>query len=57
MTGDRLDRMSETPLPQYEELLHGSSPGILDALDMTGVGEIDIAFERPPSYPHAATFD
>ncbi len=57
MTDDRLDRMSETSLPQDAELLHGSSPGILDALDLAGVGEIDIAFERLPSYPHAATFD
>jgi hypothetical protein len=30
---------------------------ILDALDFLGVGEVNIAFERTPSYPRPATFD
>ena len=33
------------------------SGGILDALDMAGVGDIDIAFERPVTYSRPATFD
>lgn len=33
------------------------SGGILDALDMAGVGDIEIAFERPVTYPCPATFD
>ena len=31
--------------------------GILDALDMVEVGEIEIAFQRPLSHPRPATFD
>jgi len=54
MTDDRGNRMPETPLPQDVEPPRRS---ILDALDMAGVGEIDIAFERSPSHPCPATFD
>lgn len=30
---------------------------ILDALDMEGVEDIEVGFERPVSYPRPATFD
>jgi hypothetical protein len=33
------------------------SDSILDVLDMERVGDIEIAFERPVSYPRSATFD
>ena len=57
MTDDRGDRTSETPLPHAAEPPRGFSANILDALDMDGVGEIDIAFERLPSHSRPATFD
>lgn len=57
MTDDRRDRMSEMPLPHDEKPPRGPWANILDALDMAGVGEIDIAFERPLSHPCPATFD
>ncbi len=57
MTDDRRDRMPETPLRQAAEPPRGPSANILDALDMEGVGEIEITFERPHSHPHPASFD
>lgn len=33
------------------------SDSILDALDMEGVGDIEITFDRPVSHPRPATFD
>lgn len=57
MTDDRGDQTSETLLPQAAEPPRGLSANILDALDMAGVGEIDIAFERSPSHPRPAMFD
>lgn len=51
------DDHGETLLPQAAEPHCSSSSSILDALDMAGVGEIDIAFERSPSHPRPATFD
>lgn len=57
MTDDRGDRTPETPLPQAAEPLRGFPANIFDALDMAGVAEIDIAFERPLSHPRPATFD
>jgi len=57
MTDDRRDRMPDMPLRQAAEPPRGSPFNILDALDMAGVGEIDIAFERPPSHPRPASFD
>ena len=57
MTDDRDNQMAETPLPGDAEPHHRPLINILDALDMVDVGEIDIAFERPLSHPHPATFD
>lgn len=57
MTDDRGNRMPERPLPDDVEPPCGLSVNILDALDMADVGEIDTAFERPPSHPRPATFD
>ncbi len=57
MTDDRRDRMPEPPLRQAAEPPRGPSANILDALDMGGVEDVDIAFERLVSYPHPASFD
>jgi hypothetical protein len=57
MINNRDNRMPETPLLQGAESFCGPSTNILDALDTDGVGEIDIAFERPLSHPRFATFD
>ena len=48
--------MAVLPYGAYERL--NAAPGtILDALDMDGVGEIDIDFERPATVPRAAPLD
>jgi len=57
MINNRDNRMPETPVPRDAELFYGPSANILDALDIDGVGEIDIAFERPLSHPRPVTFD
>lgn len=57
MTDDRDNGMPKTPLPQRAEPPRGLPANILDALVIDGVGEIDIAFERPPSHPRFATFE
>lgn len=57
MTDDRGDRTSKTSLRQVAEPPRGRSTNIFDALNMVGVGKIDIAFERPRSHPRPATFD
>lgn len=57
MTDDRGERTPETPLPQAAEPPRDPSTNILDALDMDGVGEIDIVFERRLSHPRPAAFD
>lgn len=44
------------PYAEYERLK--APPGnILDALDMDEVGDIEIDFSRPASFPRAVTFD
>lgn len=48
--------MAVLPYGAYESLRAGAGT-ILDALDMDGVGEIEIDFTRPPTHPRAATFD
>ena len=57
MTDDRSYRMSETLSRQVGDPPRGSSSSILDALDMDGVGEIDIVFERAVTHPQPARFD
>jgi len=57
MTDDRGNRIPETSLPQDAELPHDPPASIINALDMAGVGEINLAFERPISHPRPATFD
>jgi hypothetical protein len=57
MTDDRSNCMPETPLRQDAEPPRNLPANILDALDMDGVGEIDIAIERPLGHPRSATFD
>jgi prevent-host-death family protein len=48
--------MAVLPYGAYERLK--AAPGtILDALDMDGVGEIDVDFSRPATFPRPATFD
>ena len=44
------------PYDAYERL-KASTGNILDALDMEGVGDIDIDFTRPATFPRPATFD
>ena len=57
MTDDRGNRMPETLLPQDVEPPHDPPASIINALDMAGVGEINLAFERSISHPRPATFD
>lgn len=47
MIDDRNNRSFEAPLSPDLEALHGPLGNILDVLDMEGVGDIEIAFERP----------
>lgn len=44
------------PYAEYERL-KAPPANILDALDMDEVGDIEIDFSRPASFPRAATFD
>jgi prevent-host-death family protein len=48
--------MAVLPYGAYERLT-GTPGNILDALDMEGVGEIEIDFPRAKTLPRAATFD
>jgi len=57
MINNRGNRVPETPLPPDAGSFCGPSANILDALNMEGVGDIDIAFERPSSHPRPAMFD
>ena len=57
MTDDRGDRVFKALSLHDAEPPRDPSTNILDALDMDGVGEIDIVFERLPSRPRPATFD
>jgi hypothetical protein len=44
------------PFAEYERLK--APPGkILDALDMDEVGDIDVDFSRPATFPRPAVFD
>jgi len=44
------------PFAEYERLK--APPGnILDALDMDEVGDIEVDFTRPQSFPRPAVFD
>lgn len=44
------------PYAEYERL-KAPPANILDALDMDEVGDIEIDFSRPASFPRSATFD
>lgn len=57
MTDGRTDRVFRAPSRQEAEPPRDTPASILDALDMEGVGDIDIAFERPVSHPYPVTFD
>lgn len=57
MTDDRQNKKLGASAMDDEALPSRLSGGILDALDMAGVGDIDIAFERPVIYSRPATFD
>lgn len=48
--------MALMPYAEFERL-KGPPANILDALDMDGVGDIDIDFARPVSLPRPAVFD
>jgi len=57
MTDDRADPTLSAPLPKDAEPPRDTSASILDALDMEGVGDIEIAFERPVTRSRPAMFD
>lgn len=57
MTDDCADRAFRAPLPQDAAPPRDTSASILDALDMEGAGDIEIAFERPVICPRPAAFD
>jgi len=50
---------SAAPASSNDDADRSSEPcdSILDALNMEGVGDIEIAFDRPVSHPRPATFD
>jgi len=57
MSDDRQDRTPLTPAADDNEPSCRTSGGILDALNMAGVEDVEIAFERPISHPRAVSFD
>ena len=57
MTDDRADPTFRAPLLQDAEPPRDTSASILDALDMEGAGDIEIAFVRPVTRSRPATFD
>ena len=57
MTDDRQDRTPLAPAVDDDAPSGRSSGGILDALNMAGVEDVEIAFERPISHPRPASFD
>ncbi|WP_375429630.1 type II toxin-antitoxin system Phd/YefM family antitoxin [uncultured Sphingomonas sp.] len=48
--------MAVMPYAEFERL-KGPPANILDALDMEDVGDIDIDFARPVTFPRPALFD
>lgn len=57
MSGDERTGSSQRCKPSEKKLFCQPSDSIFDALDMDGVEEVDIEFERPASRPRPATFD
>jgi hypothetical protein len=57
MSDDRQDRTPLAPAADDNEPTCRTSGGILDALNMAGVEDVEIAFERPISYPRPVSFD
>ena len=56
MTDDRQDRTPLAPAADDDEPSRRPSGGILDALNMAGVKDVEMAFERPISHPRPASF-
>ncbi|WP_156350680.1 hypothetical protein [Sphingomonas sp. Leaf20] len=56
MTDNLQDRTPRAPAADDDEPYRRPSGGILDALNMAGVEDVDIAFERPISHPRPASF-
>jgi len=50
------DRTPLAPAADDDEPSRRPSGGILDALNMAGVEDVEIAFERPISHPRTASF-
>ena len=57
MSNDRQDRTPLAPAADDDEPSCRPSGGILDALNMAGVEDVEIAFERPISHPRPVSFD
>lgn len=57
MTDDHTDPTFRAPLLQDAEPPKDTSASVLDALDMEGAGDIEIAFERLVTRPRPAKFD
>ena len=56
MTNNLHDRTPLAPAADDDEPSRRPSGAILDALNMAGVEDVDIAFERPISHPRPASF-
>jgi len=57
MTDNLQDRTPLAPAADDDEPSRRPSGGILDALNMAGVEDVEIALERPISHPRPASFD
>jgi hypothetical protein len=57
MTYDGQDRTPLAPAANDDAPSCRPSGGILDALNMAGVEDLEIAFERPVSHPRPVSFD
>jgi len=57
MTDNLQDRTPRAPAADDDAPSFRPSGGILDALNMAGVEDVEIAFERPVSHPRPVSFD
>jgi hypothetical protein len=57
MTDDLQDRTPRAPAADHDSPSCRPSGRILDALNMAGVEDVEIAFERPISHSRPVSFD
>jgi hypothetical protein len=57
MTDDLQDRTPRAPAADHDAPSCRPSGRILDALNMAGVEDVEIAFERPISHSRPVSFD